>query len=134
MFWLKVTIAVLGGIVLLALLIFWAVRWLGRREPYGTFLRLRTRHKLRFFRLLLRDREGRIPWYVKLIPIILVIYLSIPFDIIPDFVPVLGYLDDVAIALFALVLVMKLTPGEAVLDILRQAQEDGTSTAESRVP
>jgi hypothetical protein len=53
MFWLIITIAVLGGLALFALLAFWAVRWLGKREPYGTFLRMRTRHKLRFFRLLL---------------------------------------------------------------------------------
>jgi uncharacterized membrane protein YkvA (DUF1232 family) len=134
MFWLIITIAVLGGLALFALLAFWAVRWLGKREPYGTFLRMRTRHKLRFFRLLLRDKDRKIPWYVKLIPVGLVIYLSIPFDIIPDFVPVLGYLDDVAIALLALVLVMKLTPRQVVLEVLRQAQEDGTSTTESGAP
>ena len=134
MFWLKVTIAVLGGIVLFSLLTFWVVRWLGKREPYGTFLRMRTRHKLRFFRLLLRDEDGKIPWYVKVIPVVLVIYLAIPFDIIPDFVPVLGYLDDVAIALFALVLVMKLTPRQVVMEVLRRAQEDGPATEESGMP
>jgi uncharacterized membrane protein YkvA (DUF1232 family) len=131
---LKVTIAVLGGIVLFSLLTFWAIRWLGKREPYGTFLRMRTRYKLRFFRLLLRDEDGKIPWYVKVIPVVLVIYLAIPFDIIPDFVPVLGYLDDVAIALFALVLVMKLTPRQVVMEVLRRAQEDGPATEESGMP
>jgi uncharacterized membrane protein YkvA (DUF1232 family) len=49
-------------------------------------------------------------------------------------VPVLGYLDDVAIVLLALVLVMKLTPPQVVLELLRQAQEDGTSTTESGAP
>jgi uncharacterized membrane protein YkvA (DUF1232 family) len=68
----------------------------------------------------MRDRQ--IPPYVKLIPVALVVYLSIPFDIIPDFVPVLGYLDDVALALLALVLIIKLTPRPVVLDLLRQAQ------------
>ena len=134
MFWLIVTLSVLGGILLLALLAFWTVRWLGKREPYSTFLRMRTRHKLRFFRLLLRDKDRKIPWYVKLIPVALVIYLSIPFDIIPDFVPVLGYLDDVAIALLALVLVLKLTPRQVVLEVLRQAQLEGTSTTQSGAP
>ena len=60
--------------------------------------------------------------YVKLIPVVLVVYLSIPFDIVPDFVPVLGYLDDVALALLALVLIIKLTPQPVVLDLLRQVR------------
>jgi uncharacterized membrane protein YkvA (DUF1232 family) len=68
------------------------------------------------------DKGGRIPFYVKLIPVVLVLYLSIPFDIIPDFVPVLGYLDDVAIALLALALVIKLVPRIVVMDLMREAQ------------
>ena len=52
----------------------------------------------------------------------LVLYLLIPFDIVPDFIPVLGYLDDVAIALLALVLVIKLAPAQVVLEMLQQAQ------------
>ena len=121
MFWLYLTIAIVVGLILFSLALYWLIRWLGKREPYGTFLRLRTRQKLSFFRLLLRDRERQVPLYVKLIPVALVIYLSIPFDIIPDFVPVLGYLDDVALALLALVLIIKLTPRPVVLDLLRQA-------------
>jgi uncharacterized membrane protein YkvA (DUF1232 family) len=119
--WLYLTIAIVAGLTLFSLALYWLIRWLGKREPYGTFLRLRTRQKLTFFRLLLRDRGRQVPLHVKLIPVALVIYLSIPFDIIPDFVPVLGYLDDVALALLALVLIIKLTPQPVVLDLLRQA-------------
>jgi uncharacterized membrane protein YkvA (DUF1232 family) len=119
--WLYLAIAIIVGIILFSLALYWLIRWLGKREPYGTFLRLRTRQKLTFFRLLLRDRTRQVPLYVKLIPVALVIYLSIPFDIIPDFVPVLGYLDDVTLALLALVLIIKLTPRPVVLDLLRQA-------------
>jgi uncharacterized membrane protein YkvA (DUF1232 family) len=122
LFWLYLTIAIVVGLTLFSLALYWLIRWLGKREPYGIFLRLRTRQKLTFFRLLLRDRGRQIPLYVKLIPVVLVVYLSIPFDIIPDFVPVLGYLDDVALALLALVLIIKMTPRPVVLDLLRQAR------------
>ena len=121
MFWVYLAMAIVLGLTLFSLALYWLIRWLGKREPYDAFLRLRTRQKLTFFRLLLQDRERQIPLYVKLIPVVLVIYLSIPFDIIPDFVPVLGYLDDVALALLALVLIIKLTPRPVVLDLLRQA-------------
>jgi uncharacterized membrane protein YkvA (DUF1232 family) len=122
LFWLYLAIAIVVGIILFSLALYWLIRWLGKGEPYRTFLGLRTRQKLTFFRLLLRDRERQIPLYVKLIPVVLVVYLSIPFDIVPDFVPVLGYLDDVALALLALVLIIKLTPRPVVLDLLRQAR------------
>jgi uncharacterized membrane protein YkvA (DUF1232 family) len=128
-FWWYVVLAVVAGIIAGSLLTWWYIRWLGKREPYGAFLRLRTRRKITFFRLLLRDRHKQVPIYVKAIPILLVVYLSIPFDLIPDFVPVLGYLDDVALAMFALVLIIKLTPRQAVLGMLEEAQGDGASPA-----
>ena len=52
----------------------------------------------------------------------LLVYLAIPFDIIPDFVPVLGYLDDVALVLLALVLIIKLTPRTVVQELIDKAQ------------
>jgi uncharacterized membrane protein YkvA (DUF1232 family) len=123
-FWIYVALAIVAGIIAGSVLTLWYIRWLGRREPYGAFLRLRTRRKITFFRLLLVDRNKQVPIYVKAIPVLLVVYLSIPFDLIPDFIPVLGYLDDVALAMFALVLVIKLTPREAVLAMLEEAQGD----------
>jgi uncharacterized membrane protein YkvA (DUF1232 family) len=125
-FWLYLAVIIVVGLVVASLLLFSLVRWLTRREPYGTFMRLRTRRKLTFFRLMLGDT--RIPFYVKAIPIGLVAYLSIPFDIIPDFVPVLGYLDDVAIALLALVLIIKLSPRQVVTELLQKAEEADVSS------
>jgi uncharacterized membrane protein YkvA (DUF1232 family) len=120
MFWLYLAIGTIAGLAVVSILLLLVIRWLARREPYGTFIRLRTRRKLTFFRLMMSDQ--RVPGYVKAIPVVLVIYLSIPFDIIPDFIPVLGYLDDVALAILALVLVIRLTPWPVVSDLLDQAR------------
>ena len=42
-------------------------------------------------------KEKRTPWYAKVIAAIVVVYALSPVDLIPDFIPVLGYLDDVII-------------------------------------
>jgi uncharacterized membrane protein YkvA (DUF1232 family) len=96
-------------------------RRLEKREPYASFMRLRTRNKLRFFRLLATD--PRVPRRVKMLPFLLAAYLVFPVDLVPDFVPVLGYVDDVAIVLAALALVIRLTPAMVIDDLLRQASQ-----------
>ena len=96
------------------------LRWLGKREPYCNFISLRNRRKLTFARLIMRD--DRVPFYVKLIPVLLLVYLTSPIDLVPDFIPVLGYLDDVVIALLALTLIIRLTSAPVVLDLLQRAQ------------
>ena len=42
-------------------------------------------------------KEKRTPWYAKVIAAIVVVYALSPIDLIPDFIPVLGYLDDIII-------------------------------------
>lgn len=96
------------------------LQWLGKREPYSNFIKLRTRRKLTFVRLVMGD--NRVPMYVKVIPVLLLIYLTSPIDLVPDFIPVLGYLDDVVIALLALALIIRLTSGPVVVDLLQRAQ------------
>jgi uncharacterized membrane protein YkvA (DUF1232 family) len=120
-FWFYLAILIVAGLALSSLSLFGLVRWLATREPYGAFVRLRTRHKLTFFRLMLSD--ARVPLLIKAIPVALLVYLANPFDLVPDFIPVLGYLDDVAVALLALVAVIKLLPRPVVLDLLHRAQE-----------
>ena len=47
--------------------------------------------------LYLAARDPRVPWYVKVLAIAVAAYALSPIDLIPDFVPVLGYVDDLII-------------------------------------
>ncbi len=110
-----------AGSVLLGALAFLLLRWFGRREPYSNFLRLRNRRKLTFVRLMIQD--PRVPPYVKAVPFLLLLYLVSPIDIIPDIIPVLGYLDDLVITLLAFMLILKLTSEPVVQDLVQRARE-----------
>ncbi|MBI2935628.1 MAG: DUF1232 domain-containing protein [Chloroflexi bacterium] len=115
---LSLLIGILAALLLLALGLFSLAKWLEKHEPYASFMRLRPRRKLRFFRLLVTD--PRVPRRVKVLPFLLAGYLAIPIDLIPDFIPVLGYVDDVAIILLTLALIIRLTPPVVIDDLLRQ--------------
>ena len=60
--------------------------------------------------LYLARRDPRVPWYAKLLAGLVVAYALSPIDLIPDFIPVLGLLDDVVIVPFGLWLVFRLLP------------------------
>jgi len=68
-------------------------------------------------------RDPRTPWYVKLITAIIVAYALSPIDLIPDFVPVLGYLDDLIIVPLGLLLIMRLLPIDVLADCRAKAAE-----------
>jgi len=116
--WVLALLAVVS-ILLFSAFTFVVVRIITKREPYKGFMQLRWRRKLTFVKLLLRDQ--RVPLYVKAIPFFLGIYLLSPIDIIPDFIPVVGYLDDVLITLLAFFLIFKLTSDYVVRDLLLEA-------------
>ena len=84
---LPAAVAIVG---LLAIL--WLEKRLRSKEPYASVLALGIREKILFFRLIVTNE--RVPTVVKLIPFLVAAYLANPIDMIPDFVPVLGYLDD----------------------------------------
>lgn len=112
-----VAIVIVLGVVLLS-------RYLQNREPYASVLRLRTREKLRFFRYMATD--SRVPKLVKVVPVVLALYLAMPIDIIPDFIPVLGYIDDVGVIIVALVLMVKFTPVETIHAVIERARPSET--------
>lgn len=62
----------------------------------------------------LAARDPRVPWYAKAVAIAVAAYALSPIDLIPDFIPVLGYLDDVIIVPAGIVLVRRLIP-EAIM-------------------
>ncbi len=68
------------------------------------------------------SRDPRAPWYAKWLAIAIVAYALSPIDLIPDFIPVLGYLDEVILLPAALWLVLKLMPQEVLLDARARAQ------------
>lgn len=69
--------------------------------------------------LYLACRNARTPWYAKAVAGIVVAYALSPVDLIPDFVPVLGYLDDLFVVPAGLVVAVRLIPR----DILAQSRE-----------
>jgi uncharacterized membrane protein YkvA (DUF1232 family) len=55
-------------------------------------------------------RDPRVPWYAKAVAIAVVAYAASPVDLVPDFIPLLGYLDDVVIVPAGVLLVRRLVP------------------------
>jgi uncharacterized membrane protein YkvA (DUF1232 family) len=54
--------------------------------------------------------DPRVPWYAKALAIGIAAYAVSPIDLIPDFIPVLGYLDDVILVPLGVALVIRLIP------------------------
>ena len=59
-------------------------------------------------------KDERTPVWIKILALITAAYALSPIDLIPDFIPVLGYLDDIIIVPLGLLLVIKLTPKEII--------------------
>lgn len=73
--------------------------------------------------LYLAYRRSEVPWYAKLISIIVVGYALSPIDLIPDFIPILGYLDDIILLPLGISLAIKLIPDSVVEKCRMQAKE-----------
>lgn len=70
-------------------------------------------------------RDPRVPWYARLLVIFVIGYAFSPIDLIPDFIPILGYLDDLILLPLGIALVLKMIPSE-VLVKYREKGEDVT--------
>jgi uncharacterized membrane protein YkvA (DUF1232 family) len=72
--------------------------------------------------LYIAARDPRVPWYVKLAAAAIAAYALSPIDPIPDFVPVLGYLDELIVLPVAIFLVIKMIPGPLMEEFRAEAQ------------
>ena len=79
--------------------------------------------------LYLAYRDPRTPWYARVAAILVIAYALSPIDLIPDFIPVLGYLDDLVILPLGIFIAIKLIPAE----IMASAREKAAS-AEQVLP
>ena len=68
-------------------------------------------------------RDPRTPVLVRVLAVLVAAYALSPIDLIPDFIPVIGYLDDLILLPLGLALVVRLTPPEVMESARLQAQE-----------
>ena len=67
-------------------------------------------------------KEKRTPWYAKIIAAIIIVYALSPIDLVPDFIPILGYLDDMIILPALIALCVKCIPEEVFADCRARAE------------
>ncbi|AKC70172.1 hypothetical protein MB84_12815 [Pandoraea oxalativorans] len=78
--------------------------------------------------LYLAARDPRVPWYAKVLALFVAGYALSPIDLIPDFIPVIGLLDDAIIVPLGILIVIKLIPSDVV------AEHRATAAAASERP
>jgi uncharacterized membrane protein YkvA (DUF1232 family) len=93
-------------------------------KSFIDFLKAKVRViKIESFTLVYAYRHVQTPWYAKILIIITLGYLLSPIDLIPDFIPILGYLDDLVIVPLLIILSIKLIPNHVVTECREKAQE-----------
>jgi uncharacterized membrane protein YkvA (DUF1232 family) len=75
------------------------------------------------YALYLACRDPRVPWLPKLISGLVVAYALSPIDLIPDFIPVLGYVDDLILLPLGLTLAIRLIPAPLFAEFRAAAAE-----------
>ncbi len=72
--------------------------------------------------LYLAKRDPRMPWYAKLVGGVILAYALSPIDLIPDSIPVLGYLDDLILLPAGILLLLQLIPAEVMEEYRTKAE------------
>jgi uncharacterized membrane protein YkvA (DUF1232 family) len=125
---LLVALIVIGAALVLLLLAGVFVAWRVRRSQGGRVIhrvkKLPFRAKMAFVRDVLRD--PRVPFWPRLLALMLVLYIASPIDLIPDFIPVLGQLDDLLVATVLGWLLVRSIPADVIEERLseREAAEE----------
>jgi membrane protein DedA with SNARE-associated domain/uncharacterized membrane protein YkvA (DUF1232 family) len=81
----------------------------------------------------LAARDPRVPWYAKGLALLIAAYAVSPVDLIPDFIPVLGHLDDVILIPLGIWLLLRLLPAEVLDEHRRQAETSAARPTDWRI-
>ena len=121
--WIGVIVAFVALFALLcaAGLLLWRTVDATDRQLIKRILRLRLKSQFRLAVALARD--PRIPLRVRLIPPGLILYLAMPIDLIPDFIPVIGQLDDMIVVFVGVRLLLRFAPREVVEDHIARLEQ-----------
>ena len=87
--------------------------------------------KVETYALYLACKDPRVPWYAKVFAACVVGYAFSPIDLIPDFIPILGYLDDLVLVPLGITLAIKMIP-QTVLDECRENAQEALSRDKPR--
>ena len=81
------------------------------------------RLKVETYALYLAYRDPRVPWYARVFAALVVGYAFSPIDLIPDSIPVLGYLDDLILVPLGIALAVRMIPAEVLAEHRQKARE-----------
>ena len=81
------------------------------------------RLKREVYALYLACRDRRVPWYAKVLAAGIVAYALSPIDLIPDFIPIFGYLDELVLLPLGVLAVRRLIPEAVMTDCRLRAEE-----------
>ena len=73
--------------------------------------------------LYLAARDPRVPWYAKTLALVTAAYALSPIDLIPDFIPIIGLLDDLVLIPLAILLCVRLIPACVMAELRMLAEE-----------
>ena len=122
--WAWILVATGVALLALALAAFWLQQGLPpeRRRLASEMLRMPWRAKAGLFAALLTD--GRVPLWLRAVLPLLALYLVMPLDIIPDFIAVIGYLDDVLVIALAAGVLLRFAPAEVIEERVSSARPE----------
>ena len=89
----------------------------------ATWHRRARQLKIEIYALYLAYRDPRVPWYARLFVAGLVGYAFSPIDLIPDPIPVLGYMDDLVLLPLGVALALKMIPAPVLAECRARAEE-----------
>lgn len=88
-------------------------RWKERARELGT----------EAYALFLAYKDPRVPWYARAFAVCVAAYAFSPLDLVPDFIPVLGYLDDVVLIPLGIRVALKMIPSSVMSECRAKAHE-----------
>jgi len=81
------------------------------------------RLKVKTYAIYLAYKDPRVPWHARLMAACVVAYFFSPIDLIPDFIPILGYVDDLVLIPLGVTLVLKMIPAKVMDECREKAKE-----------
>ena len=91
-------------------------------SPIGRLKRWAQRLRVEVYALYLAYQDPRVPWYARVFAAVVVAYAFSPIDLIPDPIPVLGYLDDLVIIPLGVALAIKMIPPQVLAGCREEAR------------